>query len=274
MGHRRVRIYQLAQRLYCRHQDVQRVCQQLQIPAEHHLGTVTHLEAAQIALKLPPLESVSRDSNPVCCPLLSSALPSPLPLRRRGWEPSVPETDIFAQIRQQDLLVHQADTSATSLLSAFVAQAASDPDVLAIKLLIDQAAIATAFPTELLPGLTTAIESGKQVIVLLLSSTLQSQRQAGEWVQQLQAIGVHVMSRLMVLPACQNLMLVVRREALRLRRYTYLCADPDSSVDSSAAVGMLSCQEPLGADVSQFFNQLTGKSVVPLRGSCLSVSAS
>lgn len=273
MGHPRVRIYQLAQQLHRHCQEIQSVCQQLQIPADHHLRTVTHLEAAQIALKLKPLRTHEAVDN-VCLSLTPTAQESTTRrFRPRSLAAAVPTSHLFDQIRQRDLLVSQAGTPATSLLPAFVAQAASDPEVLTIKLLIAQAAIAPAFTADLQLSLTTAIESGKQVVVLVLTEP-QSQFQPMDWVQDLQAIGVHVMFRRLQLPACHNLALIVRREGLRLQRYTYLCTDADQSVNAPVEVGLLSCQEPLGAEVSQFFNRLTGKSPVPLQPRLLRVSAS
>src|SRR4029450_7387617 len=96
--------------------------------------------------------------------------------------------DLFAAMRQRDLLVHYPYESFSSSVERLVAQAVADPDVLAIKMTVYR----TSDDSELVPSLIRAAERGKQAVCLVELKARFDERQNIEWARSLEEAGAHV----------------------------------------------------------------------------------
>ena len=165
------------------------------------------------------------------------------------------ETSIFAAIRQRDILLHHPYDSFDPVVD-FVTAAANDPDVLAIKTTLYR----VGRNAPVVDALMEAAANGKQVAVLLeLKARFDEESNIG-WAKALEREGVHVVYGLVGLKTHSKIMLVVRREGDRIRRYVHLGTGNYNSVTTKlyTDLGYLTCDEDLGADASVVFNQLTG----------------
>jgi polyphosphate kinase len=166
--------------------------------------------------------------------------------------------DLFAVLRERDVLVHHPYDSFATSVEAFVAQAAADPAVLAIK----QTLYRTSGDSPIVKSLIRAAERGKQVAALVeLKARFDEQRNIA-WAKQLEEAGVHVVYGLVGLKTHSKCALVVRQEADGIRRYLHLGTgnyNPKTAMVYED-VGLLSCDPDLGADLTELFNFLTGYS--------------
>jgi polyphosphate kinase len=201
----------------------------------------------------------------------------PLPkLKDPAWTPVVPprlkrvnerdiedpptdlDTDFFAIVRKQDLLLHHPYDSFTGSVQRFIAEAAHDPDVLAIKITLYR----TSGDSPIVEALITAAEKGKQVVALVELKARFDEENNINWARQLESAGVHVVYGLVGLKTHTKLVLVVRREAERIRRYVHIGTGNYNPKTARlyTDVGLLSCRDDLGADLTDLFNYLTGYS--------------
>ena len=166
--------------------------------------------------------------------------------------------DVFAQIRAGDLLVHHPYESFTASVEQFIAQAADDPEVLTIK----QTLYRTSGDSPIVQNLIRAAERGKQVVVLVEIKARFDEEANIVWARRLEQAGAHVVYGLVGLKTHSKVALVVRREAGGLRRYVHIGTGNYNSKTARSYVdlGLLSCREELGADVTDLFNSLTGLS--------------
>ena len=184
-------------------------------------------------------------------------------LKYQPWTPVPPEGlggnlgDLFGVLRTRDVLLHHP-YDAFSTVEAFIEQAATDPDVLAIK----QTMYRTSLESAIARALIRAAEAGKQVAVLVELTARFSEEVNIAWARRLEEAGVHVVYGLVGLKTGCKATLVVRRERGELRRY---CHIGTGNYDASTArlyedVGLLTGDEDVGADLSDLFNFLTGYS--------------
>ncbi len=167
--------------------------------------------------------------------------------------------DLFATIGQADVLVHHPYDSFSTSVEAFIAQAATDPDVLAIK----QTLYRTSGPASpIARSLIQAAEAGKQVVALVELKARGDEQANIEWARRLEESGVHVVYGLVGLKTHAKVVLVVRQEGERLHRYVHIGTGNYNPATAATYedIGLLSSHPDLGADVSDLFNFLTGYS--------------
>jgi polyphosphate kinase len=166
-------------------------------------------------------------------------------------------SDIFAAIRKQDILLHHPFDS-FGPVSGLIEAAARDPQVLAIK----QTLYRVGRNSPVVQALLNAREEGKQVAVLVeLKARFDEENNIG-WARALEQAGVHVTYGLIGLKTHAKLLLIVRKEADGLRRYIHLGTGNYNAATARiyTDMGLLTCDEALGADMSELFNVLTGYS--------------
>jgi len=166
-------------------------------------------------------------------------------------------TDIFAAIRRRDILLHHPFDSFAPVVQ-FIEAASADPDVLAIKMTLYRA----GRNAPVVKALLDAREEGKQVAVLVELKARFDEERNIEWARALESEGVHVVYGLLGLKTHSKIALVVRREGDRIRRYTHLSTGNYNAVTAQAYtdLGLLTCDEAIGADATDLFNYLTGYS--------------
>ncbi len=199
--------------------------------------------------------------------LKDSVWKSVVPPRLQGIsEPSahtdVPEAkegkDFFAVIREGDLLVHHPYQSFSATVLRFITHAAQDPDVLAIKITLYR----TSGDSPIVNALIAAAENGKQVAVLMELKARFDEENNIYWARRLESVGVHVVYGFVSLKTHSKVVMVVRRESDRIRRYVHIGTGNYNPKTARlyTDLGMFSCREDLGADLTDLFNYLTGYS--------------
>ena len=168
------------------------------------------------------------------------------------------EENIFDIIRQGDFLVHHPYQSFTTTVQRFIEEAASDAHVLAIK----QTLYRTSGDSPIVHALIRAAENGKQVAVLVELKARFDEANNILWAKKLENAGVHVVYGLKNLKTHTKTALVVRQEGDRLVRYVHIGTgnyNPKTARFYSD-LGIFSCCDDLGADLTDLFNYLTGYS--------------
>ncbi|MGZ4279476.1 MAG: polyphosphate kinase 1 [Solirubrobacteraceae bacterium] len=164
--------------------------------------------------------------------------------------------DMFAAMRQGDVLVHHPYDSFSTSVERFVTQAANDPDVLAIKMTVYR----TSDDTPLVPALIRATERGKQAVCLVEVKARGDEAANIQWARAMEEAGVHVVYGHPALKTHAKCILVVRREGDGARHYVHLGTGNyhPTTARLYTDFGLFTCDEALGTDVADMFNFLTG----------------
>jgi polyphosphate kinase len=243
---------------------------------QRHFGPAVRLEVDSgmpehlIRPLVENLEVAAEDVYPLQRPLGMSSLMALMEINRPDLKdtpfvPAVPPQlrdlktagDIFAAIRRQDILLHHPYDSFGPVLD-FIRAAAIDPDVLAIK----QTLYRVGSNAPVVRALLDAQRNEKQVAVLVELKARFDEESNINWARALEAEGVHVVYGLVGLKTHAKVTLVVRKEGGGLRRYLHLSTGNYNAVTAGiyTDIGLLTCDEELGADATDLFNTLTGYS--------------
>jgi polyphosphate kinase len=189
-------------------------------------------------------------------------------LKDRPFTPAVPallrtrsdveDHSIFAAIRQRNILIHHPYDSFSPVIE-FLSTAAKDPNVLAIKQTLYRVGSNSPVVKALLQA---SRDYGKQVAVLVeLKARFDEESNIG-WAKMLEQEGVHVTYGLLGLKTHSKIALVVRREGEHIRRYVHLGTGNYNHQTATVYedIGMFTCDDEIGADVTDLFNYLTGYS--------------
>lgn len=181
-------------------------------------------------------------------------------LKWPALKPSIPASlsegnDYFAQMRRHDILLHHPYESFAPVLE-LLRQAARDPKVLAIK----QTLYRTGPRSTVVDLLVDAATAGKEVTVIVELRARFDEAENLELAARLQEAGAHVVYGVVGYKTHAKMLLVVRREQGKLRRYVHLGTGnyhPETS-RQYADYGFFTADEKIGADVHRLFMSLTG----------------
>jgi polyphosphate kinase len=181
-------------------------------------------------------------------------------LKRSEWIPRpvlemTEARDLWGLLKEKDVLVHYPYDSFSAFLR-FISAAAEDPDVLAIK----QTLYRTGHHSQVINALEKAVENGKQVTVLVELKARFDEEQNIEEAKRLERAGATVLYGVVGLKTHSKVCLIVRREAAGIKRYLHLGTGNynEKTAQIYSDLNLFTSQDELAADVSSFFNLMTG----------------
>jgi len=174
--------------------------------------------------------------------------------------PQVPQDligkkDIFETALEQDILLHHPYESFEPIIE-FISKAADDPEVLAIK----QTLYRVSGNSPIIKSLERAVENGKQVTVLVELKARFDEQNNVQWAKELEKAGCHVIYGMTNLKTHSKITLVVRRKKNNIERFVHLGTGNynDATARTYTDIGLITTDEQIGIDASNFFNYLSG----------------
>lgn len=186
-------------------------------------------------------------------------------LKYESWAPLVPprlvdeQENIFAAIREGDLLVHHPYESFAQSVERFLKQAVDDPKVLAIKMTLYR----TGDDSPFIPWLIRAAERGKQVVALVELKARFDEERNIHWAQELENAGVHVVYGVIGLKTHAKVALAIRQEGENLRCYAHFGTGNyhRETAKLYTDLGLFTCKPAFTEDAVELFHFLTGRSL-------------
>ncbi|APH05488.1 RNA degradosome polyphosphate kinase [Bacillus weihaiensis] len=170
------------------------------------------------------------------------------------------DEDIFEKVSEQDVFLHHPYESFEPVVE-FIADAADDPDVLAIK----QTLYRVSGDSPIIDALKRAAENGKQVTVLVELKARFDEENNVQWAKELEKAGCHVIYGMTYLKTHSKITLVVRRKNNRIERFVHLGTGNynDQTAKIYTDMGILTSKRKFGIDATNFFNYLSGYTEKP-----------
>lgn len=166
------------------------------------------------------------------------------------------DRNIFHVIRDAgSILLQHPYESFTSSVERFLHEAANDPKVRAIKMTLYR----TSAETKVIDYLIDAARNGKQVAVVVELKARFDEHSNIQWASQLEEFGIHVTYGVVGLKTHCKTILVVRQDFTGLRRYAHIGTGNYHSGTARmyADLGLFTCDEEIGEDLTELFNYLT-----------------
>ncbi len=183
-------------------------------------------------------------------------------LKYEQWRPcQSPDIDgtvsMFETMRDKDLMLSLPYESFEPVVR-LIEEAAGDPDVLAIKIILYR----TSKNSPIVAALARAAESGKSVTALVELKARFDEARNIEWAKSLEQSGVQVIYGVKRLKTHAKVCIVIRRETHGVQRYVHFATGNynESTAKLYSDISILTCDEELGADATSFFNAITGYS--------------
>lgn len=224
-----------------------------------------HFIIRELGLTIEDVYEVEGQLDLTACFAIAAAK-RPL-LKDAPWDPVIPyplylegrtkdTKDMFALMRQGDILVHHPYDSFSASVQRLIEEAAVDPHVLAIKLTLYR----TSSDSPIVAALKLAAEKGKQVAVLVEVTARFDEANNIEWARALEEVGVHVAYGLVGLKTHTKATLIVRQEKYGPRTYCHIGTGNyhPKTAKLYTDFGLLTCDPELGRDIVNLFHFLTG----------------
>src|SRR5216110_786312 len=176
-------------------------------------------------------------------------------------DPALPlHVNIFEVMRRQDVLLHHPYESFDPVVE-LIEEAAHDPQVLAIKITLYR----TSGDSPIVEALINAANAGKQVTALVELRARFDEAVNIQWARRLEEAGAHVIYGVVGLKTHCKALLIVRRDADRLRRYVHLGTGNyhQRTARIYTDFGLLTSNPQLTEEVAIVFNTLTGLAGYP-----------